>query len=164
VRSEGELDKVIAFFIGVETLVNAFAAENGPLPEIAERSQRYVEILRQLESQLEPESFNQVSQRLIQTTLSERFRFYAARRGWSSDVVDKFRRLASIRNDALHGDVADPTWEDEQSARDMLRDMLKAELGLLGELPTVPTIARMGIDYRLVGSAENEPPPVDGRE
>ena len=156
IRSEGELDKIIAFFIGVESLVNAFAAEYGPLPEVSERSTRYEEVLRILAQSSDPTTSNQLSQRLLQPTLTERFRFYVARHSWNEDVIDTFRRLARLRNDALHGDVAEPTWEDEQAARDLLRNLLKAELGLLGELPTVPTITRMAVEYRLVGSAEDE--------
>jgi len=156
IRSEGELDKIIAFFIGVEALVNAFAAEYGPLPEVSERSKRYGEVLRVLAQSGDPATSNQLAQKLLQPTLAERFRFCAAQHSWNEDIFDTFRRLARIRNDALHGDVAEPTWEDEQAARNLLRDLLKAELGLVGELPTVPAITRLAVEYRLVGSAEGE--------
>ena len=141
-------DRFFSHFIGIETLVNTYAAQHGPVPEAEERRSRFWALLSPSDD-LDAEARASAVEALARPTLAERFRFYAASHRWDTTVVDEFRSLARARNDAFHGDPSSIDESTAYEARKLLERMLKAELGILGDLPSDkwPRVFNLGVFY-----------------
>jgi hypothetical protein len=161
IRAATRLDELLSYFIGVETLVSAYAADHGPVAEAIDRKSRFDVLVDRLSGEFDRDTLALVAQRLVQPTVTERFKFYVIRHGWDESLVDDFRRLAELRNDALHGNPVHVDAEQATQARDLLVKLLKSELGLLGDMPwqTVPEIRSLTLHYELVLEPREPPEP-----
>ena len=149
---DAPVDRLLAHFIGIETLVNSFTAVDGPVPEATEREKQFDGLISAMRSQLGAETTALLKQRLVEPSLSERFGFYVARHSLEEDLKVTFSRLARLRNDALHGGPADVGQQDARDAGRLLLRLLKAELGLLGEMSweRTPRIDSLAVEYEVV--------------
>lgn len=153
IRTTTPLDKLVSYFIGIEAIINAHAASHDSLlPEARAREERFGPVLERLAGDFDRNTLQQVRQRLVQTTLKERFGFYAIQHGWDNTLVDRFQELARLRNGAFHGDSVDIDEERAGGAKDLLRRLLKTELGLPAEMPweRIPQIGGLEVHYELV--------------
>lgn len=152
IRATSPLDELLSYFIGIETVVNAYAADHGPVAEAIDRRTRFDALLQRLSEEFDDETVGLVTQRLVQPTLMERFKLYVLRHGWEQFLVEHFRRLAGIRNDAFHGNPVHVDEEQTTQARDILIRLLKCELGLVGEMQweKVPHISALTLEYELL--------------
>ena len=87
----------------------------------------------------------------------QRFRFFASRLGWLPERVEDFRKLGRIRNEVFHGERTAVSLDVAYDAKDLLVKMLKAELGILGDLSWEKEPKGFGIkvEYRV-----DMPPPL----
>ncbi|MBI4337966.1 MAG: hypothetical protein HY683_09100 [Chloroflexi bacterium] len=150
-RAGTPLDKFLAYFIGIETILNAYAAEHGPIPEVLDRETRVERILSALQGDFSSEELGLARQRLVESTLTERAKFYVVEHHWNAYLVEKFRLLARLRSNAVHGDATDIDESRVSEAHKFLFGLLKAEL-CLGDLAweTLPTISRFDLRYELL--------------
>lgn len=132
VRAETNVDRLLSFFVGIEAIINGFAAEHGPLPIAQQRRRRFRARRRDLLAALDGDEriFNRVFNYLIDATKAERFAFFAEQRGWTAGDIEGFRRVGQIRDGLFHGSAASVSNEEARSAKILLARMLRRELGL----------------------------------
>ena len=153
-RAESALDELLSCIIGIEALISTYASTSGPVPEALQREERLRPVAKDLKAALGTNDGALAIQRLVEPTLTEKFRYYGSKHGLASDLVDDFQRLAGLRNDAVHGRVVVIEPQDTNKIRDILLAMIKAEFGLLGPMAwqKVPTVTHLGVEYKLVDS------------
>lgn len=134
-RSDSPVDKLLSFFIGMETLVSSFCAEHGELPEEASRRGQWVPIFDELKGRVGKNERNRALAQIVRASLAERVKFFLMRHGLDMGFLRKFRGLQIVRNNAVHGEILGATMEHAMEAEELLVAFLKAELGLVGELP-----------------------------
>jgi hypothetical protein len=158
IRASTPLDKLLSCITGIETIVNAYAADHGPIPESIERRQKFNILLQSLSSEFDSETLSMVSQRLVDPTLTERFRFYVVQHGWDESLVEQFRHVVRLRNKAPHGDPVDMGEGQAGQARSLLARLLKSELALPAELPgeQIPHVYSTVLRYELLGARRDE--------
>lgn len=132
-RSSDPGDAVLAFFVGIEALVTAYAAEASPLPVEIERRRTY-DVLFQLAEPLGPDVVRRLQERLLGPSLTDQFAFYADRRGLGGDAVRTFREIKDIRDRMIHGDSVEVAPLSLGAADRLLRRMLKDQFELRAEL------------------------------
>lgn len=147
-RTEIDEDAFFAFFIGIETLVNAFVAEAGRIPVEVERRRKLEAHQKQLERLLGDE-FATALPRLVAPTLNEKFAFYGRTRQLPDENVDDFRGLNRARNDAFHGDFASIDTETVSKSEKLLVTMLKNALNVERSLAweQAPRLSHLSIEY-----------------
>ena len=166
IQAGAPIDQLLSYFIGIETIVNAYAAEHGPVDEARIREERFNRLRTRFPEEFDEQTTSLLIQRLTEPTITERFRYYAAGHGWEDEIVNVFRALARLRNDALHGNPADVNEEHARQSERVLVRLLKAELGLLGEMPweKQPRIGSViTVEYSLARSQEEPPGPGSGQ-
>lgn len=153
------VDQFFAFFIGMETIVNSFAADHGPLPEVRERHDKFEAEIK-VGPAITTEEKALLLQRLSEATLTERFRFYVQRHGLPKETVGEFRSLNQTRREAFHGSISHIDHGLVSSTRGLLLRLLKADLGLLGKVPAeeTPLIRSLGLEYALLD--DDRPPKI----
>lgn len=109
-RAVEPLDMLLSFFIGIETLVAAFAKISTPLPVEQERSEQDDAILKLIKP-LGEKVIARVSQRIRGASIREQFAFYAERRKLGAAESSRFDKTKKIRDSAVHGDPVDVTVE-----------------------------------------------------
>lgn len=151
-RAEAPLDRVLSFFIAIETLVSANAKEHAPLPVEQRREPENLKMLEACKA-LGDAVLERLRNRLYGATIAERFAYFAESHGMA-DAIQTFRALVKVRNDAVHGDLVDVTREDANKVRDLLVRMLKADVGVAGALDweSHPAIYGMRTHFRFVDS------------
>lgn len=150
-RSTAPLDMLLSFFIGIETLVSAYAAANSPIPAEQGRAAENEAILERAEA-LGKKVLSRLAGRLRGRTLREEFAFYSQQHGLGAADTSRFDKTKRIRDNAVHGDEVDVTVEVAHDAEELLRTMLKTEFSIAGELPweTQPRIRGMRLVFKLV--------------
>lgn len=148
-RASDDEDSLFSHFIGVETILNAFAADRGPVP--AESRRR--ELIAKSQSQLKKLLGSELDAgRMAGASLFEKFKFYATEHDISGEWLHRFRALARTRNDAFHGDAANITAEQVRLARDLHVEILKLEFKIDRKFAweSVPRVGDFKIfyDYR----------------
>lgn len=152
-RSEVLADRFLGYFIGIEAILNANLAEYGPAPEVTKRKARFSSLIKYMEKRFPKDELSAVEQRLVESTLTERVKFYIIRRRKLDEaLISKFRRLARLRSDLVHGDPSDIGTKEVDEAKDFLVRLLKSELGLPTELEweKVPHISLVRARYEVL--------------
>lgn len=132
-RSTDAADTVLACFVGIEALITAYAAEHGPIPVETDRQRQYEELFR-LAEPLGPAMIKRLHERLVPSSLTEQFAFYAEQRGLGAEVRT-FRDIKDIRDRLIHGDQVEATADHLRAADRLLRKMLKDQFEITEELP-----------------------------
>jgi hypothetical protein len=136
IRSQTPLDELICYFVGIETIVNTFAKEHGPIKQVEERQKGIGPKLKSLlTGEVDKDVIARLQDSLGQPSLRERFAFYVEFRVLEHPAVAKFKDLADARNRAFHGEPAGVTPDIASDASKLLVAMLKTELGLSFGLP-----------------------------
>lgn len=150
-RSTGPLDMLLSFFIGIETLVSAYAAANSPIPVEQDRSGENAAVLERLRA-LGTKVVSRVAARIRGRSLREEFAFYAQKHGLGAKDTSRFDKTKIVRDSAVHGDEVDVTLEVAHEAEQLLRAMLKSEFSIAEELPweKQPRIQGMRLVFKLV--------------
>ena len=161
IRSANLVDKLLAFFIGIEAIIAAYATENGPIPATTKRQSRLNELLRRLSKNLEDKNFlKQRTNQIVGASLGENFRFYGEQRSWDEKVIKLFQPIAETRSRIVHGDVTVAEPQIVHDAQDLLVRLLKLELGLPPKLAweEIPQIHSVTLKYELLtNKSEAEP-------
>lgn len=156
-----EEDELFSYFIGIESLANAFCAEFGQPPSEARRREEVESIDKELRTAL-GERAGLAKQRLTASTLNERFEHYAKSKGLTDEQVRTFRRLSRARNDAFHGSPTFIGSELVSQAATILVACLKNELGVSANLAweKTPRIRgfRISYDYRADATGRQHDP------
>jgi hypothetical protein len=156
-RASAPLDKLLSFFIGVETLVAAFAKNNAPLPVEQARKPEDDKIL-QLIKKLGGNVVSRVAQRIRGASLREQFAYYAQAHGLGADATSRFDKSKKVRDSAVHGDAVEVTFDVAGEAEKLLHVMLKAAFGVQGKFAWEdhPVIQEVRMHFALV--AADAPP------
>ena len=160
-------DKLFAFFIGMECLVNACASEYGPIPASTNRQKNYESLLRKGASELDTESLMWLKEKIAEPTLRERAKVYAESRDLDDTWIKECLRVNQCRNEVFHGRVADVDETVSATCKRLLVQMIKAELGVVGKLPweAVPGLGLfLGLSYSLTDPEHLNYPPIDHDE
>lgn len=129
-RSSAATDAFLAFYVGVEALVNSYASEHGPPDVVEERRQRLEPLIHALSSEFDGDELASLLDRLVSTSFAERAEFYRVRSGWEETFVRDCRQLARLRNSLVHGDVSSVDSGDVAKVRELLERLLGANLTL----------------------------------
>jgi len=158
VRAFEPLDRLLSFFIGIETIVNAFAADNGPVPEEIEREGRLNTLLARIAEEVEKGTYGRLRQKLLEPSLNERFRFFANHHGLSPEDEETFRAVARARSEAVHGEPVNVSVELVGQAKRLLVRLLRATFGIFDSLPWEqhPSIRGLILDYGYITSPRDE--------
>ncbi len=150
-RSTAPLDILLSFFIGIESLVSAYASAKSPIPAEQERAAENHAILERVKA-LGKKVLNRVAQRIRGRSIREEFAFYARQHGLGAVETSRFEKTKRVRDSAVHGDEVDVTLEVAHQAEQLLRAMLKGEFSIQGELPweKQPRVHGMRLVFALV--------------
>jgi hypothetical protein len=155
-RGETALDRLLAYFVGIEAVVTAFAIEQGPLPEVAERQEQYEAIEADLDRLVSGDkiTLKKLRDKLVEPALADRFRFYATQQGWDEAVVDQFSQVAKARNKLFHGSSLFVDAASARKAERLLGRIVRRELALpeTVEWETLPLIFPVRSEGRVIGS------------
>lgn len=135
VRVRAPLDKLLAFYVGVEAIVTEYGARNGPLPVTEQRREQHGPLLEDLAARVPPDTLNSIKSRLIEPSIMDRFRFYVERRRLDEGLVGTFRKLRDLRNDVFHGAAVVVDIDHAADARRLLGTLVRTELGVPADLP-----------------------------
>lgn len=131
-RTGSDVDRFLAAFVGLESLVGARGRHVGVESPIADmlRDPRVSELLQPLRDDYSDDQVDRLIERLQNRNLSliDQFDVVAASLGLNEDHKAIFRRANRARNPLVHG--RDGTIDDERTreALDLLRTMLRAAL------------------------------------
>lgn len=152
-RASAPLDKLLSFFIGVETLVTAFAKIHAPLPIEQERGKEDDAILALLKK-LGKKIVGRVAQRIRGASLREQFAFYSEKHGLGAAGTGRFDKSKKVRDAAVHGDEVDVTFDVASDAEQLLRVMLKSDFEVGQELAweAVPVVHEIRAHFALVAA------------
>lgn len=159
VRSATPLDSFFAMLVALEALINAYAAEHGPVPEVLEREHTFAKIRDRVAEVLDAADVSRLSERFTQPSFGDRARFYTTAHGWNSEVYEEIRQLYNLRNQTVHGDPVIIGTDEVRRAREMCVKLLKAELPITEDLgwEHEPKILGLRVEYELVRStSKNE--------
>jgi len=134
VRSESTVDKLLAFYVGLEVLLEATATAGEvpfPLAGIVQ-DQRLIELLMPLVVPHGQALVDRLVSRIQRAgpSVLDKAEFYARERNLGQEFVDRFRTAKSARDPVMHGSSAEVTQDAADAAREALSSALKAELGL----------------------------------
>ena len=115
-------------FIGIETLINAYVSEHGPVTVAEERANRFDEIVKELKGRFSQDDLSRLKQRLNGTSFSERVAHYADEQGWDDSFTCEIRELAKKRNLAVHGESIRIDQSDVTKAQDNLIRLIRATI------------------------------------
>jgi hypothetical protein len=156
-RASAPLDKLLSFYIGVETLVQAFATQNAPLPVEKARTSENVQIQKLIASaKLDKKVLDRVANRLSGASLREQFDFFASEHGLIAADTRRFDKTKRFRDKAVHGTAAEVTFEVASDAEQLLRSMLKSVFDLENEFAweTQPVIHQIKLHFALTRAAD----------
>jgi hypothetical protein len=164
-RAEAPLDKLLSFFIGVETLVQAYAKLHAPLPIEQQRKAEDDEIVK-LVGPLGKKVSDRVARLIQGASIREQFAFFASELKLGSEDTSRFDTTKKVRDSAVHGDAVDVTHKIAGDAEHLLRAMLKAAFEIEGALgwEAHPVIYALQTHFSLVPAASvaTKPPTGDG--
>jgi hypothetical protein len=145
------VDKLLAFHTGVEVLINSYARHTGPPTPVVERERDLGPMVDECFKHLDPDARARLRDRLIQASASERFHHYAERHGWEvATETTRFRRLADLRNDAVHGEALKIAVDDAEDAQHLLERMLRSEFEFASApQPGGPRVTSARFTFRL---------------
>lgn len=134
VRSLSGVDKLLAFFVGLETVLTATTKANGfksPIATIV-KDERIADLLRPLEVDHGPETLNRLLMKLIDPNpnIIDRASFYQTLRRLDDDFVSEFQQLKRLRDDVMHGKTREVDWQVPGRACKLLESVLRIELRL----------------------------------
>lgn len=154
-RATEPLDMLLSFFIGVETLVAAYAKANAPIPVEIARKPENDEILEKIKT-MGQKVMTRVSQRIRGASIRDQFDFYAQKHGLGAEATSRFDKAKRVRDNAVHGDEVDVTLEVGHEAEKLLRAMLKSDFDVTDELPweKEPAVHGMRLTFTLVPADE----------
>jgi len=154
VRSDTALDKLIAFFIGIEAIISRHAAAHAPLPVTVERQERHRTLLAEIEKTASPDDYNRIKERLLQPTLMDYFNFYASSKDLPNELRTHFREIRDKRNDVLHGSTLLDDHQLSEHAAHILITLLRRELRLPENLQwdNATSVPSMSMVYRPAGA------------
>jgi hypothetical protein len=109
-RAEAPLDKLLSFFIGVETLVQAYAKLHTPLP-IEQERKKDDDAIVSLAGQLGKKVRDRVARLIRGASIREQFAFFAGEHHLGSEDTSRFDTTKKVRDSAVHGDAVDVTYE-----------------------------------------------------
>ena len=152
VRSATPLDRFFAMLVALEALINAYAAEHGPLPEVLKREHTFAKIRDHVGGVLDASDVSRLSERFIEPSFGDRARFYMTEHGWNPEVYDEIRQLYNLRNQAVHGDPVLIGTDEVRRAHEMCVKLLKAELHITEDMgwEHEPKILGIRVEYELV--------------
>lgn len=134
-RARTLLDGLTCYFIGIESILNAFVTANGPIPELQNRRSHATELKALLRGKLDRDTRSFLLDSLQRVSTRDRFSFYRSRRKLPDWWETTFANLARARNSAFHGAPASISDNVMDDAKSLLTTMLKAELGITIKLP-----------------------------
>ena len=134
IRSDSPMDRVLAFYVGLEALLGALAEARSlqsPLAEIAqdERIPELVAPLAEIHGQAAVDRLV-ARLRFAGPSILDMAEFYARERSLGDEFVANFRRVKGVRDPVMHGSTATVEKESADSAQDALASALRAELNL----------------------------------
>jgi hypothetical protein len=132
-RAEAPLDKLLSFFIGVETLVQAYATLHAPLP-IEKQRKGEDDAIVELVGPLGKKVTDRVARLIRGASIREQFAFFASELKLGSEDTSRFDTTKKVRDSAVHGDAVDVTHKIAGDAEHLLRAMLKAAFEIDGSL------------------------------
>lgn len=158
-RAEAPLDKLLSFFIGVETLVQAYAKLHAPLPIEQERKEED-DAITKLAGQLGKKVRDRVARLIRGASIREQFAFFAAKHHLGSNETSRFDRTKKVRDSAVHGDAVDVTYEIAGDAEHLLRAMLRAAFEIDSALAweAQPVIHALQTHFSLVPASQSPAP------
>jgi hypothetical protein len=115
---------LLSSFIGIETLVQAHAKVNAPIPSETARTPENDTIVATVKS-LGPKIIARVSQCMRGPSIREQFDFYAQTHGLGAAETSRFDKTKRVRDSAVPGDEVHVTLEIAHEAEELLRAMLK---------------------------------------
>jgi hypothetical protein len=133
IRADNPTDMFFCFFVAIEVVVTAFAAETGPIPAVEAR-RKEVENLMANVSQVNKELVGWIKQRTAESSLNQRFHFYSEAAGLDKTTIKEFRDLNVIRNLVAHGDRTVVSLDESRRARVLVGRILKVEFALTGPM------------------------------
>ena len=160
-------DKLFAFFIGMECLINAFALEYGPIPAAIDRKKNYEPLISKFVTEADTQETAWLRGKIGEPSLRERAEFYAECRSLDGNWLEDFIKVNEQRNDAFHGRDVHIDETSSDACERLLMQLLKAEFGVVGKLPgeTVPGLGpSLGISYSLPDPDHPEYPYIDQDE
>lgn len=132
VRAPSFLDKFLAFFMGIETIVRSCNPGSGPPSPLARLSvePRFTALLEELQPEYEGIGLIRVfGEMLSRRPIAEYFSSYATARDLA-DASAQFGTVRRLRDDLVHGRPVSIGPEQAAEAKRLLVRLLKAELGL----------------------------------
>lgn len=153
-RAEAPLDKLLSFYIGVETLVSAYAKLHAPLPIEQQRKAEDDEILKRV-GPLGKKVTDRVARLIRGASIREQFAFFASELKLGAEDTSRFDTTKKVRDSAVHGDPVDVTNQIAGDAEHLLRAMLKAAFEIEGPLGWEgdPVIYALQTHFSLVPAA-----------
>ncbi len=130
IRASSHFDQFLDLFVAIESLINTFVKEHGPVPIVEERVARFERMLAELKGQFSQSEINTVKQRLTGTSFSERAAHYGSTKGWDDSFANEVRELAKKRNASIHGDSIRIDSEDVNKARDIVMRLIRATIDI----------------------------------
>ena len=141
VRADSTVDKLLAFYVGLEALLGALAETRGlrsPLADIVQ-DERIPELFASL---AEPHGQAVVDRlvarlRFVGPSILDMVEFYAREHNLGDGFVARFRYAKRARDPLMHGSTATVEKESADAAQDALARALRAELNLrqIEEIP-----------------------------
>jgi hypothetical protein len=152
-RATAPLDMLLSFFIGIETLVSAYAKANAPIPVETARAPENDAIIKKIRT-LGQKVVDRVSQRLRGTSNRDQFDFYSQKHGLGAEDTARFDKTKRLRDRAVHGDAVEVTLETAHEAEELLRSMLKGAFDLRNQLPweKQPLVRGLHLEFALVSA------------
>jgi hypothetical protein len=138
IRAGSDVDKHLAFFVGLETVLTTSTKAHGfksPIAKIV-KDQRLPDLLRSLGVDHGDETVSRLLKRLNDPNpnIIDRVVFYQTLRRLDADFQQEFKRLKRLRDDVMHGRTRDVDWRVPGRACEMLEKVLRIELGLASAL------------------------------
>lgn len=152
IRSADPLDQLLAFFIGMETVISAEAEVNKPILPVAKREKHLQEVLKSLSKASHRDFLKQRTDQIVGASLTDRFRFYSEKADWPAEDIMLFATLAKARSEAVHGELVSYDKELSRKAESLLVKLLKRELGVTFAFgwETLPRVRSMSLEYELL--------------
>lgn len=135
IRAVSPADNLLAFYVGLEALLDAFANAHrlaSPLAKIT-RDESIPGLMASLVEVHGQAVVDRFLKRLQHDSPSiiDKAEFYAQKRNLGSEFVARFRRAKKARDPLMHGSTSTVTREVANDARDALRLALRTELDIV---------------------------------
>lgn len=131
-RATGPVDAVLSHFIGIEKILAAYGKQAKIKSSLAaiESDAQFQALLARWKTTLGPNQTGRFINLLSQPSNAERFAHYAKHHRLPDRLTERFLRVLSKRNEAIHQTTSEITDEHAEDAKTVLRALLRSELSM----------------------------------